>query len=374
MENLKYFGEMAATLSNAEIAKWKGEGGRVIGTVCSNTPEEVIHAAGLLPLRLRAPKVEDTSIADSHLHPINCSYTRSVLELLLRGELDFVDGLVTTNTCDHMLRLAGELKDKADMSLVHYFSMPHTLGEYAKGWFTSQMQKLISEIERAFGTKITEDDLRRSISVYNKTRTLMAKLDELRKGDPPALSGAEYMQIVLTGMSIPREWFNDKLEELLPELEGRQSGEAGLPRIMIVGGACDVPEFIGFIESKGATIVADGLCFGMRHFRELTDENDDDPLNAIARRYTSRPACPAIIDGFDQSFDILKEIVSEWKVDGIVCVRLKFCDHWAGQRKMLADRLCEDDIPLLDLEREYSTVGSGQISTRVQAFLEMLEA
>jgi len=374
METLKYFKETAARLNNAEIEQWRKGGGRVVGSVCSNIPEEVIHAAGCLPLRLRAPGLDDTSSADSELHRINCSYTRSILELVLRGELGFVDGLVTTNTCDHMLRLAGELKDKADLKMVHYFSMYHTLGDPAREWFISEMQRLIEEIEKSFGVKVSDDDLRRSIAVYNRTRRLMARLDDLRKNDPPAISGAEHLRIILSGMSTPRETFNDRLEATLPELEARTSGDAGLPRLMIVGGACDAPDFIDFIESKGAAVVADGLCFGMRHYQGLIDEKADDPLRAIADRYTSRAACPAIINGFEDSLGVVREIVGAWKVDGIVCARLKFCDHWGGQRKMLADTLRGDGVPLLDLEREYSTTGSGQISTRVQAFLEMLKA
>ena len=98
MEALRYFKEMSAELNNAEIKEWKGAGNRVVGTVCSCIPEEVLHAGGLLPLRVRAPGLQETSTADSHLHRMNCSYTRSVLELLLRGELGFLDGLVTTNT------------------------------------------------------------------------------------------------------------------------------------------------------------------------------------------------------------------------------------------------------------------------------------
>ena len=372
MEGLEYFAETAAGLSNPDIEKWRADGGRVVGTVCSNIPEEALHAAGLLPLRLRAPKLEDTSTADSLLHPINCSYTRSVLELLLRDELGFLDGLVTTDTCDHMLRLGGELKDKADMPMAHYFSMFHTAGEPAKEWFVMEMQKLMEAIDESFGIKISDDDLWRSISVYNQTRKLMARLDDLRKNDPPAVTGAEHMQIVLTGMSTPREAFNEKLEALLSELAGRAVGEAGMPRLMIVGGACDIPEFIGFIENQGATIVADGLCFGMRQYRGQVEENTDDPLRALAERYVGRVACPSVYDGFDHSMGILKEIVDDWKVDGMVCARLKFCDHWGGQRKMIADALRVDDVPLLDLEREYNTAGSGQIGTRVQAFLEML--
>jgi len=372
MQGLKYFEEIASTLPNPEIDRWKSRGRRVIGTVCSDIPEEVIHAAGMLPLRVRAPKLEDTSMGDAHLHVFNCSYSRSVLEALLRGDLNFLDGFVTTNTCDHMLRLAGELKDKSNMPLVHYFSMVHTFNEAAKGWFASEVQGLIDAIDKFLGVNITKEDLRHSIRVYNKTRELLARLDALRKNDPPALSGAEHMQIVLAGMSIPREVLNEKLEGLLPELQDRQSGEPGRPRLLVVGGACDVPEFIRFIEERGANIVADGLCFGMRNYRGSIDESVEDPLGAIVERYTSREPCPAVINGFDSTFEVLKEVISEWRIDGIVCARLKFCDHWAGRRKMLTDRLRVDGVPLLDLEREYNTAGSGQIGTRVQAFLEML--
>jgi len=371
MKELKYFEEVASELSNREILAWKQAGNRVVGTVCSDIPEEVLHAGGLLPLRLRAPGLMDTPTADAQLHRINCSYTRSVLETLLRGDLSFLDGLISTNTCDHMLRLAGELEDKAEFP-VHYFSMYHTLGESSREWFVLEMQKLIRYIEESFATKVSEEDLRRSVTVYNRTRRLMAQLDELRQKDPPAVSGAEYLRIALTGMSIPREQFNERLEALLPSLRERSSGESGRRRVMVVGGGCDLPEFIEFIEGKGTAVVADGLCFGSRHYRGEIDENAEAFLPAIADRYFDRVACPAIIDGFDHSYGILKQTIDDWGVEAVICARLKFCDHWGGQRKLLAEALRGDGIPLLDLEREYKTAGSGQISTRVQAFLEML--
>jgi benzoyl-CoA reductase/2-hydroxyglutaryl-CoA dehydratase subunit BcrC/BadD/HgdB len=371
MEELKYFEEVASGLDNPEIQAWKAAGNRVLGTVCSSMPEEVIHAGGFLPLRVRAPGLLDTAKADAYLHRINCSYTRSVLEALLRGDLSFLDGLVVTNTCDHMLRLAGEVQDKAEVP-VHYFSMYHTLGEASKKWFILEMEKLIQYIEASFGMKVSEDDLRRSISVYNRTRRLMSKLGELRRTDPPALTGAEFLQIALVGMSVPREQFNDRLEALLPSLAGRSVGEAGRPRLMIVGGACDMPEFIEFIEERGVTVVADGLCFGTRHYQGEVDENAAECLPAIADHYFERMNCPSVFDGFDHSHGILKQMIRDGSVDALICARLKFCDHWGGRRKLLSEELRKEGIPVLDLEREYSTAGSGQISTRVQAFLEML--
>ncbi len=373
MDGLNYFEETASTLYNPDVRSWKQEGGLVIATQCSSIPEELIHAAGILPMRVRAPGLQDTKNADAHLHRINCSYSRSVLEYLLLGKLNFLDGFVATNTCDHHLRLVSEVEDKSDYSFFHYFQMYHTLGQGAKEWLLIEMNRLVKEIGTTLGIKISTEDLRRTISVYNRTRRLMARLNDMRKAAPPPLTGAEYMNIVLSGMSIPREAFNKRLEALLPELEKRQVAETRLPRLLIIGGACDSPGFIDFIESKGACIVADGLCFGLRHYMGIIDEAASDPLEAIADRYLARIPCPSIIDGFDQSYAILKEIIDELDVQGVISARLKFCDHFAGIRKMLVDQLRQEkSVPVLELEREYNTTSSGQISTRIQAFLELL--
>lgn len=373
MDSLEYFKTMAQKLFNTEARSWKEKGGRIIGIQCSSIPEEVIHAAGILPTRVRAPGLPDTKNADAHLHRINCSYTRSVLEYLLLGELDFLDGFVATNTCDHHLRLVNEVEDKSHFSFFHYFQMHHTITQGAKEWLIQEMKNLILQLEKTFNITVSENDLRHTISVYNKTRQLMARLNDLRKNTPPPLTGAEYMQIALTGMSIPREIFNQKLEILLPELENRRVSEKHLPRLLIIGGACDSPEFIEFIESKGTNIVADGMCFGLRHYMGVIDEGKADPIEAIADRYMTRIPCPSIIDGFDRTYAVLKEIIEKLNVQGVVSARLKFCDHFAGIRKLLVDQLRRDNsVPVVELEREYNTTKSGQLSTRIQAFLELL--
>ena len=373
MEYLKYFETMAQSLSNPEVISWKEDGGPIIGLQCSGIPEEIIHAAGILPMRIRASNLPNTKNADAHLHRINCSYTRSVLEALLTGQLDFLDGLVTANTCDHHLRLVSEIEDKSTLKFFHYFRMHHTLGKSGKEWLLQEMKKLVEHLEDVFNLSISKDQLRETITVYNHTRRLMNRLNDLRKNDPPRLTGMEFMNIALTGMTIPRETFNQKLEALLPEIEKRDLPGHQVPRLLIIGGACDSSDFIEFIESRGAHIVADGLCFGLRHYMGLMDEKAEDPLEAIADRYLTRLPCPAMIDGLEQSYEILKTIIDESKVQGIVSARLKFCDHFAGGRKLLADRLRQDQgIPVIELEREYNTTKSGQLSTRMQAFLELL--
>ncbi len=374
MEELRYFEKIASCLDNDEIRAWKRSGRRVVGTVCSNIPEEVLQAAGVLPVRLRAPGLMDTANADSHLHRINCSYSRAVLELLLSDRLEFLDGLVTTNTCDHMLRLGSELAANARIPFVHYFSMYHALGNASREWFVMEMEKMIAHLEVSFATKVSPEALQQAIRVSERVRSLMRRLNEMRKKDPPLVSGAEYLTIALAGMSVPKERFREKLEALLPALENREPRERGRPRLMLVGGGCDLPGFLEFVEEQGAWFVADDLCFGTRYYRGTCRETDAGPLPAIADRYLSRPACPSVMGGFDHTQALLKGMIRDWRVDGIVCARLKFCDHWAGFTKLLTEALGREGIPLLDLEREYQTSGSGQIRTRVQAFLEMIDS
>ncbi len=373
MDGLEYFKATASTLFNTEVKAWKESGGRVFGVQCSSIPEEVIHAAGILPMRVRAPGLANTKNADAHLHRINCSYTRSILECLLLGELNFLDGFVATNTCDHHLRLVNEIEEKADFSFFHYFQMAHTITQGAKEWLIQEMKHLRLHLQNALGARISEQDLWHTIAIYNKTRRLMSQLNDLRKNNPPPLTGSEYMQIALSGMLIPRETFNEKLEALLPELESRRITGNNSPRLLLIGGACDSFEFIDFIESKGANVVADAMCFGLRHYMGLIDENAKDPIEAVADRYMERIPCPGVIDGFDRSYAIIKRIIDETDINGIVFARLKFCDHFAGAKKLLTDQLRQDhSIPVIELEREYNTTKSGQLSTRIQAFLELL--
>jgi benzoyl-CoA reductase/2-hydroxyglutaryl-CoA dehydratase subunit BcrC/BadD/HgdB len=252
--------------------------------------------------------------------------------------------------------------------------MHHTLGTAPTEWFVMEIQKMIEHVEASFGTRVCDRDLCESINASDSVRGLMTRLNDLRKEDPPRLSGAEYLNVALTGMSVPKERFCTKLEALIPELEQRQPEGKGRPRLMVIGGGCDAPGFIDFIEAGGAWVVADGLCFGTRYYQGYSDEEAEDPILAIANRYAGRLACPSIMNAFDHNHDILTRMIRDWRVDGVVCARLKFCDHWAGFRKLATEALQQDDIPLLDLEREYQTTGSGQIRTRVQAFLEMIDS
>ena len=375
MDALEDLTKLAGELTNPAVQEWKAAGKKAVGFFCSYVPEEILHAAGILPCRVRAPGCAGTIEADVYLSHLNCTYMRACLQYALDGSYSHLDGLVFTNSCDHVRRIYDILREirPDDYPLLRLISIPHKSDEDLVSWFGEELTAFKKSIEDTFGVEITGVGLRDAIAVYNQSRDLLRRLYELRKGDKPPISGAEALSVILAGYSLPREQYNDLLRKLLKELESREGISGYRARLMIAGsGGFDDPAYIDVMEELGGLVVTDSLCFGSRGFWEPV-QVDDNPMLAIARAYLNRPSCPRMVDKVVERCDFVKQMVRDFNVDGVVFQRMRYCDLWGGQLLSLEKELKESNIPMLSLEREYAMGGAGQLRTRVQAFLERIE-
>lgn len=384
------------------LAREERERGRpVIGWVCSYVPEEIFYAAGALPLRILGGR-EETPQADAYLYSNNCSFARSCLEEGLKGNYDFLDGYVSCNTCDHIRRLYDVWVDYVHTPFSCILGLPHKFTPAAVAFFRDELRRLVAGLEEALGRKISEEDLRQAIQCYNRTRELLRQLYELRKADPPPISGSEVLEVILAGMVLPRERYNRMLEELLARLPidgGLQSAEcgaggsrsavghdpaapahptresssppAGRPRLLVVGSVLDNPEYLRIIEGLGSSVVVDDLCNGTRYFWDRVEEEGGDPLERLARRYLGRVPCARMRPAAGRLAHI-QQLTRDFRVDGIVYEVIKFCDLYGADFPIFREGLKETGLPILALDREYAMAGAGQMKTRVQAFLERI--
>jgi benzoyl-CoA reductase/2-hydroxyglutaryl-CoA dehydratase subunit BcrC/BadD/HgdB len=135
----------------------------------------------------------------------------------------------------------------------------------------------------------------------------------------------------------------------------------------------DNPAYIEVIEDQGGLVVTDSLCFGSRMLWKDVDEGADDPMTAIARFYVAeRPSCPRLYGKYEERAAFVREMIRDFKVDGVILERLAFCDLWGFEQFTIKNDFQDWDIPLLMLDREYTLSGIGQLKTRVQAFLETI--
>jgi len=360
------------------IRKWKAAGGRVVGWACSwnYIPEELIWAAGMLPVRVIGdgdePQLEQ---ADNYLHADSCSFSRSCFERSLLGQFDFLDGFVASSSCDGIRRLADVWKTYISVPLVYMVDVPWKLTDRAGKFYFNEVVELKERLERHFNVKITMDALKSSIELYNRTRVLLRELNELRKAGNPAISGSEMFEVLNLATKMPRPEFNSVLEELLKERKALKSAQ-GKPhpdsmRLMLNGSILTNPDFVRALEGLGATVVADSLGNGAGYWWGEVEPDSPSPEAALASYYFDKFPDPRSYPS-EKRFEIITRIARDFRADGVISQVIRFCAPLLFDQARLRTRLKEWDIPSLELDVEYGASLIGGAKTRVEAFLEMV--
>lgn len=352
--------------------QWKERnGGKVVGCLCTYVPEEIIYAAGMLPVRILGSR-EMQDVSDAYISNMYCPFCRDALAQGLQGKYDYLDGIVHARSCMHIRNTFVNWKKHVPIEFVYLVFMPaHVQSRRAKPFLTKEYADLRKGLEKWCGGPITEDDLDNAIDVYNTNRRLMKQVYELRKGDSPPITGAEAMEMVLAGQLMDKAEHNRLLEQLLEELPGRDVTRDTGSRLMMIGSEMDDVEFVRLAEGLGATFVIDEHCSGTRYFWDEVSP-EDDRLAAIAARYVDRVPCPPKDWPERRRLPFILKLAQEYDVQGVLLYQQKFCDPHEFDVPALQEMFKENDIPTLFLEFDV-TVPWGQFRTRVEAFLETLE-
>jgi len=358
---------------NDYARRWKAAtGGKVVGTLCSYAPEELILAGGALGFRIIGGS-SAISKADAHLQSYSCSLIRGALDDALNGRLDFLDGMIFPHTCDSIQRLSDIWRLNAGTGFHLDVVLPVKLNtESARDYMIAVMGKARVELEKALNRQITDDDLQQAIQTCNGIRAAMLKLYQIRQASPGRVAGRPMHAITRASMIMDRHDLLEALTGVIAQLEKQPApGAASGKRILISGGVCNLPDIYGLIESCGGSVVWDDLCTGSR---QLTGPiaADGDRMAAIADRYLSRAICPAKHAGVTARGDELVKLARDSKCQGVIFVFLKFCDPHAFDYPYLKKMLAAQGIPCLLLELEEQIAAQGQLRTRCEAFLEML--
>lgn len=358
-------------LYNEYVRDWKEKGGRVLGYACVATPVEMIEAAGVLPYRIKAFGHPDTELGDAYLARFNCRFCRSCLQLGLEGSYDFLDGLIETNGCDHLRGMFENWQHVKKYDFFHYLKVPHFLREDSLEYFTEELALMREAVAGFAGSEISDDALREAIDTYDEVNAKLKKLYALREQTPPAVSGTEVMQILCTGSSMMGKDFSSMLDEVLAEKAGARIADYKA-RLIIMGSATDEVDLIADIESTGALIAADALCFGSRAFWNREGESGD-PMALLAERYLGHLFCPRMFNDYPRRIEYVLDTAKRTGVDGAIITYNKFCDLHGVESVSQRMDLERAGIPVLVLEKDYgSKADTGRIKTRVQAFLERL--
>ncbi|WP_077369595.1 double-cubane-cluster-containing anaerobic reductase [Anaerosalibacter sp. Marseille-P3206] len=379
-EGMNYFNYVVAEVHGAriqELEEHKKNGRKIIGTFCVFVPDEVILAANAVSVGLCAGSqfwIEDGErVLPRNLCPLIKAFTGAKIGRTC-PYFQSCDLLVGETTCDGKKKAWEVLKDYTP---VHVMELPQMKRPQNYEQWAEEIKLFIERIEELTGNKVTVEGLQKAIKLNNRKRRALKRLYDLRKNTPTPISGLDVLLISQIAFYDEPERFIEKVNELCDELEERVKTMKpnGKKRIMITGTPMALPNWKmhSIVEGLDAEIVLEETCTGTRYFEnEVAEDGEtlDEILKNLADRYMGvNCACFTPNDG--RIDDILK-YAKEYNVDGVINYNLSFCHTYAIEYSQVEKALKEKNIPVMMIETDYSTEDTGQIKTRVEAFLEMI--
>ncbi len=366
----------------------KADGKTVMGYLCIYPPLEMMTALGMVPYRVFGDMREPVTEADRGLPVAFCPFVRSCLDLGIKEEYGFLDGMVATHACDAMEKAAHVWERMIGHPYFHFIEVPTKVNARSEEVFKGELRTFGKTLEGFAGQELSDDRLQQAIRLHNEQRALVRELYGLRKPDPPLISGVETLKVLKAVMSLPVEEGNDLLRAVIAEVRERPNPlKSGLPRLLVWGSIVDDVGLVEVIEQSGSNVVVDDTCVGSRAYWKDVPVTDD-PIEGIAHHYLADIKCARTFfevpeseknatnkdreRDLDARFGYLKSMIEGWNVDGVIVQSVKYCDTHGFDVPDVRAYFASLGIPTTYLEHDYTEGSLAPLRTRVQGFLEMI--
>ena len=384
LKHLIYFESLLENADNELVEQAKADGGVCLGYTCFHIPEVLLNVDNCFSTRLRAPNTGSIDIATYYMSNYTCEFARALLERAIEGGYQYLDALIGVDACSMMNRSMEhfeilKVNDKPNFFVTHC-DMPFKITDYTIEGYRRQMRvHVLDRLHEVFGADTSDEALRKAVAEHNEVCRIISEISEMRKKQNPVITGYEFHVLNLVTYVCPKALILPYLRETLEELKKRRPDRKNpyRARVAIVGSEIDDPSLTKLIEGCGALVVSDRYCFGSTPGREVIELNDEeDVLTQICRHYMEVSECARYISDEKvlQRRETSDRLAKEFGAEGIIYEQMKYCDYW-GFERALVSHIMHDEYgwPVLSIDRLYNNGNSGQLRTRVQAFVESLE-
>ena len=359
-------------------------GRKLVGTMCLQVPDELIMAAGGVPVRLCSGAYAFDQVGGDFMPAKSCPLVRATMGMLEVDQEVLRDSLATVvipTTCDQKKASAEMMKSMGYP--VTILEMPASKeSEEARTYWQESVKHFALSMQEICGKKISTRGLNAALRTGLKAGRLYRRLLELRNGPAPVILGKDMWLVTNSYFFDDKDRWCQAAGELVAELESRQSESFAAinrqaPRLLFTGSPPIFPNLKVpiLLEQAGGVIVADETCSSERLLHDAVaydEKNLNDMVPAIADRYLKPCTCPCLTPNTDRGKRIL-ELVKANRVEGVVYQAFSGCLPYEMEQRTIGDMLSREGVPMLFVETDYSPEDQGQLSTRVEAFIESIK-
>ena len=361
--------ELFEDMSFPTVRRWRESGGKVLGHFQVYFPEEIAHAAGMLPFKVRGATIEAVQ-ADSRFGSYLCSILKTSLELALSKRVEF-DMFVTHPICDAARNLGAIWGRNFPYPCQILYLPQNANSPAAVTYLRNEYARLLRDVEKIAGRRVNEDDLRRSVAVYNRNRALLRELYAIKRDTPWLVSADEAYVLTAIGGLMPRQEHNEILAAVLPQLATRPNKKQDKIRLVFEGGFCEQPplDLIRAI-ARSCYVVDDDLLIGLRWILEDVPL-DGDPLFHLASAYLEKSSySPVQHDLRKPKEKMLIERIRNSRADAAILTAAKMCEPGLEEQVAYLHALDKEGIPYFISEFEEKMTTFDHMEIQLETFVE----
>jgi len=353
------------------VRRWRDAGGKVVGHFQVYFPEEIVHAAGALPFKVRGGPVEATQ-ADSRFGSYLCSIVKTSLELVLSRHIE-LEMFVTHPICDAARNLAAVWGRNFDYPCQILYLPQNANSGHAAEYLRGEYDRLRRSVEQVTGTRVTDDALRASIGVFNENRALLRDLYAIKREAPWLIAAEDAYALMAVGGMIPREEHNALLRAVLPQVRDRSMKQQDRIRVVFEGGFCEQPPLdLIRVIGRSCYVVDDDLLIGLRWILEDVP-TDGDPLHALAEAYLERSSySPVQHDLRKPKERMLLARVGAAGAQAAIVTAAKMCEPGLEEQVAYTRALDADGVPYFVSEFEENMTSFEHLEIQLETFVENL--
>ena len=372
---LKDFAEASAH-PHRLIKEYKAQGKKVIGVLPYYAPEELVYAAGMVPMGIWGSNSKTISMAKEYCATFYCTIAQLALEMLLDGTLDQLDGIITPTICDTLRPMSQNFRVAMEGKLPCIFLAhpQHRKPAFGLQFTVDQYMHVKSEPEKISGNTITDEALRDAIKVMNRSRKARREFVKLAGQHPEAISAVERSAVLRSAWFMEPAVHAQKLEELNEELSKLPASNWKGRKVVTSGIICDNPKLLQIFDDNNIAIAADDVAQETRAFRVDASE-EGDPMMALAQQFADQDYDVLLYDEYsnkNRRADYVVQMVKESGAQGLVLFMQQFCDPEEMEYPYLKKALDDAGIPHIKLGVDQQMRDFGQASTAIQAFADVL--
>lgn len=357
-----------------KILDKKGEGLKVVGIYCTFCPQELVLAAGAIPVGLCGTREDPIPVAEEVLPRNLCPLIKSSYGFALTDTCPFFafsDLIIGETTCDGKKKMFEIMQD---LKPVHVMQLPHQKSPFSFDLWVEEIRRLRSRIEEVLEVTINDEDIWKAIDLVNREKKLLKEICDLNQMSPPPISGIDLLTVTWSsGFSHDKEEAIQMLEALKNKLESMKIAPeaAQKPRILLTG--CPVglgsEKVIRLVDELGATVVAMENCSGYKTLELRTGRNNDDPVIALAEKYLNIPC--SCMSPNPYRMELLGRMIDDFKADAVIDLTWQACHTYNIESYEVKKLVKEKGLPFLHLESDYSSSDEESLKVRIEAMLEM---